>query len=214
MADESPELGTTEPGTTEPVTPQTAQGGSAPSPPLRRSRWAVVENVVLNVLAAAGVVCIAAVICAVVFNYSLIMFKTGSMSPTIPQGSLALVREIPATDVQVGDVITVDRPGQLPVSHRVIEVHPQTGGEVLVAMQGDDNPNPDPGMYRVSTVREVVWHVPGLARGVVWLSDPRVLASLTIAAAGLVLWAFWPRRDETAEAEMTEPDDEEATGVP
>jgi len=169
--------------------------------PRRRRLWSTVENVVLDVLAVAGLVCIALTICAFVFHYSLIMFKTGSMAPTIPQGSLALVHKVPATDIEVGDIVTVDRPGERPVTHRVIEIHPQTGGEVLIAMRGDANPNPDPGMYRVTEVREVVWHAPGLAAKVVWLSDPRVLGGITIAASGLVLWAFWPRRDERDDGE-------------
>lgn len=60
-------------------------------------------------------------------------------------------------------------------------------------MKGDANPNPDPGMYRVAEVREVVWHAPGLAKGVVWLANPHVLGTITICASLLVLWAFWPR---------------------
>lgn len=38
---------------------------------------------------------------------------------------------------------------------------------------------------------------PGAAYVVVWLSNPYVLGSITLAAAALVLWAFWPRRDES-----------------
>ena len=34
--------------------------------------------------------------------------KTGSMSPTIPQGSAALVREIGVNQVHVGDVVRVE----------------------------------------------------------------------------------------------------------
>lgn len=170
----------------------------------RRTIGSVLESIVMTVLAIAGTLCIALVIVAFVFHYSLIMFKTGSMSPTIPQGSLALVHKIPATDIEVGDIVTVDRPGERPVTHRVTEIHPQTCGEVLIAMRGDANPNPDPGMYRVSDVREVVWHAPGLAKQVVWLSHPYVLGSLTVGAALLVLWAFWPRRDDTDPHQTTE----------
>ncbi|NLU84541.1 signal peptidase I [Rhodococcus sp. HNM0569] len=169
---------------------------AAPAVRPRRTVWSMLEGLVLNILALAGLACIALVICAFVFNYSLIMFKTGSMDPAIPQGSLALVHKVPASEVAVGDIVTIDRPGERPVSHRVTEILPQTGGEYLIAMKGDANPYPDPGMYRVSEVREVVWHAPGLAKQVVWLSNPYVLGSITVAASLLVLWAFWPRRDD------------------
>lgn len=148
----------------------------------------------LNVLAVFGVLCIALTVLAFVGNYTIIMFKTGSMDPTIPQGSIAVVHEIPATEVKVGDIITVDRGvGHKPITHRVIAVEQLGGGEALIEMQGDANPNPDPEPYRESQVRKVVWHAPGLAKQIVWLSNPYVLGGITLAAALLVLWAFWPR---------------------
>lgn len=191
----------------------------ADEPAQPKTVWSRIGDWVLNILAAAGVLCIILVIAAFIGNYSLIMFKTGSMTPTIPQGSLALVKEIPASEIRVGDVVTVERPGELPVTHRVIEYYPQTGGEALIAMQGDANPNPDGGMYRVTEVRKVIGHVPGLARGVVWLSNPFVLGGITLSAALLVLWAFWPRepkstrrKDDPTTADR-QPDDTQ-TGAP
>ncbi|WP_232719132.1 signal peptidase I [Gordonia metallireducens] len=161
----------------------------------------------LNILAVFGVLCIALTVLAFVGNYTIIMFKTGSMDPTIPQGSIAVVHEIPATEVKVGDIITVDRGvGLKPITHRAIAVQQLGGGEALIEMQGDANPNPDPEPYRVSQVRKVVWHAPGLAKQIVWLSNPYVLGAITLGAALLVLWAFWPksatgrREDEIAES--------------
>src|SRR5699024_1197903 len=149
---------------------------------------------IANLLAAGGVVAVGLVIAAVTMNISLIMFKTGSMSPTIPTGAVAVVKEISADEIRVGDVITVDREeGKLPVTHRVVEVHPQTPVESLVQMKGDANANIDPGMYRVETVRKVLWSVPELANIIVWFSNPMVLGGITGLAALGVLWAFWPK---------------------
>jgi len=178
----------------------------------RRSAWNRIENALLNVLAVGGVVCIGLVIAAFFFNISLILFKTGSMSPTIPQGSLSVVKRISADEIKVGDVVTVDREeGELPVTHRVIAVHPQRPGEALIEMQGDANPNPDPGPYRVTEVRKVLWSIPGAASTIVWFSDPLILAGLTIGAALLVLWAFWPRKSdlEPASAPSVDPKDQQ-----
>jgi signal peptidase len=148
----------------------------------------------LNLAALGGLVCIVLVILAWVFNISLIMFKTGSMSPTIPAGSLAVVREIPAAEIKVGDVITVDREGNLPVTHRVTSIDlGASEGQRILTMRGDANSVDDPFPYVVDTARSTFWHMPGLAKIVVWFGNPWVLGSFTIAAALLVTWSFWPR---------------------
>ena len=85
----------------------------------KRSWGAVVGDGALTVVAVLGAVCIALVIAAALFDVRIILFSTGSMSPTIPAGSAAVVRHIPAADIAVGDVVTVDRPGKLPITHRV-----------------------------------------------------------------------------------------------
>lgn len=162
----------------------------------RRSVASTVGGTLLNLAAIGGVVCIVLVILAYCFNVTLIMFKTGSMSPTIPTGSLALVREVPASDITIGDVVTVDRAGQLPVTHRVTSVSPAGGGEQrIVTLKGDANLSEDPEPYVVSTVRIVLASVPGLAYVVIWFSNPWVLAGLTLGCSVLVMWAFWPRSD-------------------
>jgi signal peptidase len=147
----------------------------------------------LTVAAIGGVVCILLVIAASVFHITLIMFKTGSMSPTIPAGSLAVVREIPASEARVGDVVTIARPGELPITHRVTSVTPLSGDLVSITMKGDANDSEDPAPYAVNTVRMVLYAVPGLANAVIAVSHPLALGAITLAAALLVSWAFWPR---------------------
>lgn len=150
-------------------------------------------DALLTLAAIGGVVCIVLVLLAAFFNITLIMFKTGSMSPTIPAGSLAVVREIPAADIAVGDVVTVDRPGTLPVTHRVTSIVDAEGAARTITMRGDANPVEDPAPYTVTSVRSVLWSVPGLAQVVVSVSNPLALGGITLAASVLVTWAFWPR---------------------
>ena len=152
-----------------------------------------IRSTVLNIAAAGGALCIVAVICAIFFDISLIMFKTGSMSPTIPAGSLAVVREIPADEVEVGDVVTVDRPGKLPVTHRVVAIEPGGGGVRNLTLKGDANPVEDLNPYPVDRVRIVMWSVPGLAKAVVAVSNRWVMLGTTLAVSALVTWVFWPR---------------------
>ena len=158
-----------------------------------RGPGARVGSALLTLAAAGGVLCILFVVLAVGFHITLIMFKTGSMSPTIPTGSLAVVEQIAGGDIRVGDVITVDRQDALPITHRVTSVSPLDGGAVSITMRGDANPTEDPAPYVVTTARKVLFSVPGLAYAVSAASNPIALGGITIGAAAVVTWAFWPR---------------------
>ncbi len=158
----------------------------------RRTLAGVIGDVLLWLAAIGGTICIAVVIAAVGFHVTLIMFKTGSMEPTIPTGSLAVVHEIPAGEIAVGDIVTVDRAGDLPVTHRVTSIA-GTGETRTITLRGDANVSEDVAPYVVDSVRVVWWWIPGWAQVIVWFSHPVVLGTLTIGAAGLVTWAFWPR---------------------
>lgn len=165
----------------------------------KRNVGAWVGGAVLNILAVLGVVCIVLVILGFVFNVSIIMFKTGSMSPTITAGSASLVREIPAEDMEVGDIVTVDRGEKvLPVTHRVTEIRSidESTGAVTFEMKGDANAEKDPDPYTAETVRTVMFSVPGVAPILQQWRNPFLLGGITIAASLLVVWAFWPRREE------------------
>jgi signal peptidase len=158
----------------------------------RHTPAGVIGDVLLWVASIGGVICILLVIAAVFLHITLIMFKTGSMEPTIPTGSLAVVHEIPASEIEVGQIVTVDRPGLLPITHRVTSV--KGAGETrTITLRGDANPTDDAAPYVVNSVREVWTWVPGWASVVVWFSNPLVLGGLTLGATGLVTWAFWPR---------------------
>ncbi|MBB1033748.1 signal peptidase I [Dietzia sp. CQ4] len=158
----------------------------------RVGKW--IGERLLDLLALGGVICIIAVIVAFTFNISLIMFKTGSMSPTIPTGSLAIVRAIPASEARVGDVLTIDREGQLPVTHRVVSTTGVGGEAYLIEMKGDANDNNDPVPYLITQARVMVFSIPDLGYLVSRASDPRVMAGMTAAMTLLVTWSFWPRK--------------------
>ncbi|MEQ1736742.1 MAG: signal peptidase I [Rhodoglobus sp.] len=158
----------------------------------RRTAAGVLGDVLLWLAAVGGAVCILVVIAAVGFQVTLIMFKTGSMEPTIPTGALAVVHEVPADQIAVGDIVTVDRPGQLPVTHRVTSIA-GTGDTRTITLRGDANEMDDAAPYVVDSVRVVWWWIPGWAQVIVWFSHPVVLGTLTLGATGLVTWAFWPR---------------------
>lgn len=155
-------------------------------------------------MAAVGLLSLAAVAAAMFLGLSLIVFKTGSMSPTIPAGAVAVVQQVPATDIRVGDVVTLNRPEiTLPVTHRIesAEPDPAVVGGMLFTMRGDANPVADPITYTATQARIVRFSVPGGGTFLLWVRDPWVLASVTALVTVLVTWTFWP----TGSRSTTEP---------
>lgn len=167
----------------------------APSAIRARPHWGkVLGELLLWCAAAAGVVCLVLVVLAYTMNITLIMFRTGSMAPAIPAGSVAVVQRVPASDISVGDVVTVDREGLLPVTHRVTSVEAGTDAATrVITLRGDANAADDPLPYEVESVRIVRFSVPGLAPVIAAFGNPFVLGTLTVGASLLVVWAFWPR---------------------
>lgn len=162
-----------------------------------RGRLARIGDAMLVLAAAAGAICIVLAIAAAVFDVRVTLFSTGSMSPTIPAGAAAVARGIPASEVRVGDVVTVDRAGKLPITHRVTSVAPAPGGAPearRITMRGDANAVEDPFPYDVERVRIVVFSIPGVAPLIAAGATPPVMVAVTLAATVLVVAVFWPRR--------------------
>ncbi|MEJ5946086.1 signal peptidase I [Pseudokineococcus basanitobsidens] len=156
------------------------------------------REAVLTTAAVLGTACLVLVVLGAVLDASLVVFRTGSMAPTMPTGSLAVVRQVDARDVVVGDVVTVERgAGQLPITHRVVRTtaDPTTAGGTLLELQGDANAVPDPAPYAVDRVGRVVWSAEGLGAVAEHLRTPPVLGGATLLVAVLVTSAAWPRAD-------------------
>ncbi len=91
-----------------------------------------------RVLASLLVAAAAAVLLLLLFGVRPYAVATGSMEPTIPQGSVCFVNQRAAfADVREGDII-VFRLGELLVTHRAVQIDPAG-----VTTQGDANSSPD-----------------------------------------------------------------------
>lgn len=171
-------------------------------------------DLLLGILAVGGAISIILVILGFSMNISIMMFRTGSMHPTISAGDIALVKEIPATEIAEGDIITVDRgTGLLPVTHRVTEISAvdEASGAVTFGMRGDANDFDDQDPYTATTVQRTFFTIPGIAPAIQQLQNPFVLGGLTLGASALVIWAFWPRN---AAAQPIAHDTNTAQGTP
>jgi signal peptidase I len=115
--------------------------------------------------------------------------ETSSMRPTMPPGSLVVVRPTSADQIGVGSVITYQlRSGEpVVVTHRVIAVGVDGSGEVRFQTQGDANAVPDSRWVRPVQVRGTVWYaVRGLGRLNTLLTGEQHRMA-TYAAAGLLM---------------------------
>jgi len=128
----------------------------------RRSR----HNAIVDLALALGTIVVAAVVLGAIAHLSFVEFRSGSMAPEYPTGTVALVRDVPASDVHVGDVVTVDRAGQLPITHRVVAAATGRDGITTLRLRGDANAAADPKPYRVSDVRLVEASMPDASRTV------------------------------------------------
>lgn len=136
----------------------------------RRRRTSLLRTALLDLGAVAGAACLLLAVAAPVLGVRPLVFLSGSMTPAIPAGSLALSRVVPAAEVEVGDVVTVPVADTY-VTHRVVEVT-HRGAVATVRLQGDANRTPDPVVHEVADVPRVLWSIPYAGRVLAWLSRP------------------------------------------
>lgn len=147
------------------------------------------RQTVLTVGAVLGFVCIVVTIAALAFGLRPLVFRSGSMSPTIDTGALAISQERPAADLRRGDIVSVQTPAGSRVAHRIHTIE-HLRGEAILQLKGDANNDVDATPYRVSDADVVVFHVPWLGYAVGWLSSPIGLVLLGIYAAFLISVLF------------------------
>jgi signal peptidase len=85
---------------------------------------------------------------------------TGSMEPTLPPGTLVVVRPTPAREIGLGDVLTYQiEPGKpAVVSHRVVEVRSVSNGTTEFITKGDNNNAADPAPVQEAQIKGTVWY--------------------------------------------------------
>lgn len=183
----------------------------------RRVRAAVTSTVVgLCVAAALGIAGALAVVPAVSSARTLTVLS-GSMSPSIPIGSVVVVRPVDPKSVSVGDVVTYATTNPLSganelVTHRVAAVG-NGRAEPAFITKGDANRVADDRVVDASQLRGRVWyHVPwaGSIRDAVFT---RTGAMYGTAAALLLVGLVLLRgigRSVTADTEREEPRSDEA----
>ncbi len=80
-------------------------------------------------------------------GYPTVTVQGGSMGDSLPGGSVAITRWVPANEVEVGDVILIggEGSGASQKIHRVVSIEEQAG-ELVAVTKGDANVAADPGL--------------------------------------------------------------------
>jgi signal peptidase I len=125
----------------------------------------------LTLGAIGGALCFAAGIAAVAFGVTPLVVESGSMSPTIRTGALAISRDTPAESLRVGDVVRVKTGPQTSVTHRIIKITHRPGSATL-RLKGDANKVPDAQIYTVRSAGIIVFSIPFAGRVVAAASGP------------------------------------------
>jgi signal peptidase I len=167
--------------------------------PLMSERGRGTERVVLAVGAVLGSLCLVMALAAMAFDLRPLVFRSGSMGPTNETGDLAVAQEVPASELRVGDVVSVTTAAGTRVTHRIVTVT-QRGGRATLALKGDANTVSDLVPYDVETADRVLFSVPRGGFVLAWLSGPLGLFLLGGYAVWLLMRIARPRRSEAGRA--------------
>lgn len=154
-----------------------------------------IRSTILTVAAIIGAASIVVVGGGLLFGVRPIVVISGSMHPAIPTGALLFSAERAASEIAVGDVITVDRPDRPGlVTHRVVEVQKTSEGAHAFTLKGDANSVVDPQRYTAEEVGKYLFSVPAIGYAVAFFQTVRGLVVLGVIALGLVaLFILDPR---------------------
>lgn len=117
---------------------------------------------------------------------------SGSMIPTFEVGDGVVSRRVPASTLEVGDVVSVFTSDGVLVTHRVVGIEDGPGEARTLTLRGDNNPVDDPEPYVVEDALVPLVRVPGARDAIEVLRRPAVGIPLVVASCALVGFALMP----------------------
>lgn len=158
--------------------------------PMERMRDAVT-----TVFGCLGILTVAWLAASAVWSLGIIVFVTGSMAPSLPTGAAAVTQTVEASELAVGDIVTVRRPdANVQVTHRIVDIAPVAGNPDArsLTLRGDANANADLKPYVVTEAARVLVGAPGIGWVIIWAKTPAVMLGGAVLIAVVVAWALWP----------------------
>ncbi|MEV5002019.1 signal peptidase I [Nocardioides sp. LML1-1-1.1] len=153
----------------------------------------IARELVLWTGGALGALCLLALLAGWLLNVTPLVFQSGSMSPSYDAGALGIARKVPASELRVGDVVSVESAQGGRVTHRVVAISGAEDGRALLRLQGDTNPAPDTETYAVRTADRVAFGVPKAGYVLSAASTPVGLLLGGLLVVGSIFLGFRPQ---------------------
>ena len=155
----------------------------------RRGTVRIAREVFLSAGALLGVVCVLATVAGAALGIKPLVFRSGSMSPAIGVGDLAVSQTVDASSLKRGDIVSVVNGTGNRVTHRVVNVASQ-GAARQLTLKGDANRSPDVEVYTVTRAEKVLFDVPKAGYVVDAATSPVGLFVLGLYVAGMLTVLF------------------------
>lgn len=133
-----------------------------------------------------GVLCILVTVGAGLFGLRPLVFQSGSMSPTIDTGALAIAHEVDASSLRPGQIVSVPTDGGERVTHRIVTATMDGEETAELTLRGDANSAVDAHAYRVTHADRVLFDLPLVGYAIGWMVGPAGLFLLGLYAAFLL----------------------------
>ncbi|MFT4134891.1 signal peptidase I [Microbacterium sp.] len=140
-----------------------------------------------------GIGVVAIVIPALTGSVALTV-RTSSMEPSLPPGTMVVVRPTAIDEIEPGDVLTYQLHSGEPtlVTHRVTQRMLLADGTPVFVTKGDANAQPDLDPVRPVQVRGIVWYaIPYIGWVATVLSGDLRAIVVTVLVCGLLGYAAW-----------------------
>lgn len=184
--------------------PMTTQPSAATSRAARSRGGRIARRVLTGLFLLLALLLAAIVVGPRFLPYEVMVVRSGSMSPTIPTGSIVIYHHEAASSIRVGQVIAFVEPGDssVVVTHRVHQIVNGPNGRYFIT-KGDANAVPDAWRVPAAGVGWVAsYHVPDIGYALSWLSTAWArIALITIPALGLGMLLLFEHRRPREEAE-------------
>ncbi|MFJ5693583.1 signal peptidase I [Arthrobacter sp. NPDC093125] len=150
------------------------------------------HNRLLTVGSVLGSLCVIATLAGLLVGAKPLIFRSGSMSPAITTGALGVSVPVQASEIRVGDVLSVENTSGIRVTHRVVRVD-INNGIASVTLKGDANGVPDAAPYTLREADRVIFSAPLLGYVVAWLNSSAAVFAGGLFTAYLLYLAFGQR---------------------
>jgi signal peptidase I len=125
-----------------------------------------------------------------------------SMQPTFYEGDFVVTRDVPAGDLEPGDIVLFQE-GEKHVMHRIVSIQPDAAGEVTLITRGDNNPANDPPVPESALIGKLVYDLSWLPMLPVDLSGTGLFVAEWITSVMLISVGLVLRRSPTRPSRAT-----------